>query len=98
MGAVTPLRKRRRQLLGRHQKGETAVGPITKFDTTDFKVKLAAEVKGFDVTKYMDFKSAKRMEEFSHFAIAAADEALRDSGINMENEDPYRVGVIVSSG
>jgi len=98
MGAVTPLGNDVGSFWAGIRKGETAVGPITKFDTTDFKVKLAAEVKGFDVTKYMDFKSAKRMEEFSHFAIAAADEALRDSGINMENEDPYRVGVIVSSG
>ena len=98
MGAVTPLGNDVASFWEGLKKGKTAVGPITKFDTTDFKVKNAAEVKDFDVLKYMDFKSAKRMEEFAHFAIAAADEALADSKLDLNAEDPYRVGVIVSSG
>ena len=74
------------------------IGPITYFDTTDYKCKLAAEVKGFDPKQYMDAKAARRMEAFSQFAVAASKEALEQSGIDMEKEDPYRVGVCVGSG
>ena len=67
-------------------------------DTTDYKVKLAAEVKNFDAKEYMDPKSAKRMDEFSQYAVAAAKEALADSGIDMEKENPFKAGVIIGSG
>mgnify|MGYP000638777439 FL=1 len=72
--------------------------PLLNFDTTDYKCKLAAEVKGFDPKQYMDAKAARRMEAFSQFAVAASKEALEQSGIDMEKEDPYRVGVCVGSG
>ena len=98
MGAITPLGNDVESFWAGLKKGKTAVAPITKFDTTDCKVKLAAEVKDFDVTKYMDFKTAKRMEGFSQYAVAAATEAYESSGLDMSKEDPYRVGVIVSSG
>ena len=65
---------------------------------TEYKCKLAAEVKGFDPKQYMDAKAARRMEAFSQFAVAASKEALEQSGIDMEKEDPYRVGVCVGSG
>lgn len=74
------------------------IGPITYFDTADFKCKLAAEVKDFDAKAYMDPKTARRMEPFSQFAVAAAKQALDQSGIDMEKEDPFRVGVSVGSG
>ena len=98
MGAITPLGNSVGEFWEGLKRGKAAIGPITKFDTTNFKVKLAGEVKNFNATDYMDFKTAKRMEEFSHFAIAAADEAVKDSGFKLEDEDPFRVGVIVSSG
>ncbi len=98
MGAITPLGNDVESFWAGLKKGKTAVAPITKFDTTDCKIKLAAEVKDFDVTKYMDFKTAKRMEGFSQYAVAAATEAVDNSGLDMSKEDPYRVGVIVSSG
>lgn len=98
MGAITPLGNDVESFWAGLKKGKTAVAPITKFDTTDCKIKLAAEVKDFDVTKYMDFKTAKRMEGFSQYAVAAATEAFDNSGLDMSKEDPYRVGVIVSSG
>ena len=98
MGAITPLGNDVESFWAGLKRGKTAVGPITKFDTTDCKIKLAAEVKDFDVTKYMDFKTAKRMEGFSQYAVAAATEAYDNSGLDMSKEDPYRVGVIVSSG
>ena len=75
----------------------TGMGAITPIGT-DYKCKLAAEVKGFDPKQYMDAKAARRMEAFSQFAVAASKEALEQSGIDMEKEDPYRVGVCVGSG
>ena len=66
------------------KKGTVGIGEITKFDTTDFKVKLAAEVKDFDATKYMDKREARRMELFSQYAVAAAKQAVEDSVLDLE--------------
>ena len=74
------------------------IGTITKFDTAEYKVHLAGEVKGFVAKERMDFKAARRMGTFSQYAVAAAKEAFADAGISMENEDPFRVGVLVGSG
>ncbi|MBP5654607.1 MAG: beta-ketoacyl-ACP synthase II [Clostridiales bacterium] len=98
MGAITPFGCGVDKFWEGLKKGEAAIGPITKYDTTDCKVKIAAEVRDFEVTRYMDVKVAKRMEGFAQFAVAAATEAVEQAGLNMEEEDPYRVGVIVSSG
>ena len=98
MGAITPLGNNVETFWEGLKKGKAATGPITKYDTSNSKIKLACEVKVFNPQDYMDFKTMKRMEPFAHFAVAAAKEAIEQSGINMENEDPYRVGVIVSSG
>ena len=70
----------------------------TAFDTTDFKVKLAAEVKDFDPAERIDRREARKMARFTQFAVAAADEAIHDSGIALENIDHTRFGVILSSG
>ena len=75
-----------------------AVGPITAFDTADFKVKLAAEVKDFDPAARIDKREARKMARFTQFAVAAADEAVRDSGLALEEIDHTRFGVILSSG
>ena len=98
MGAVTPIGNNTAEFWDSIRAGRVGIGSITAFDTEDYKVKLAAEVKDFDAKKYMDFKTAKRMERFSQFAVAAAAEAFQDSGINMEQEDPFRAGVIIGSG
>ncbi len=98
MGAITPLGNDVETFWNGLVEGKVAIGPITKFDTTGYKATMAGEVKDFDATKYMDFKTAKRMELFSQYAVAAACEAVEQSGLDMEKEDPYRVGVIVSSG
>ena len=98
MGAITPVGNDVETFWSNLKAGKTGVAPITKFDTTDFKVKLAAEVKDFDATEYMDFKTAKRTELFSQYAMAAATQAMKDSGLDMEKEDAFRVGVIVGSG
>ena len=98
MGAITPVGNDVETFWSNLKAGKTGVAPITKFDTTDFKVKLAAEVKDFDATEYMDFKTAKRTELFSQYAMAAATQAMKDSGLDMEKEDAFKVGVIIGSG
>ncbi len=97
-GAITPIGNDVESFWQGLKDKTVGIGPITYFDTTDYKCKLAAEVKGFDPKQYMDAKAARRMEAFSQFAVAASKEALEQSGIDMEKEDPYRVGVCVGSG
>lgn len=98
MGAVTPTGNNVDTFWNSCKEGKVGIDRITKFDTSDFKVKLAAEVKDFRAADHMDPKAARRMEPFAQFAVAASGEALEDAGINMEAEDPYRVGVIIGSG
>lgn len=98
MGAITPIGNNVEHFWNGLKQKKVGIGPITQFDTTDYKAKLAAEVKDFDAKDYMDPKAAKRMERFVQFAVAAAKEALTMSGLDMEKEDPYRVGVSVGSG
>ena len=98
MGAITPIGNDVESFWQGLKDKTVGIGPITYFDTTDYKCKLAAEVKGFDPKQYMDAKAARRMEAFSQFAVAASKDALEQSGIDMEKEDPYRVGVCVGSG
>lgn len=98
MGAITPIGNDVESFWQGLKDKTVGIGPITYFDTIDYKCKLAAEVKGFDPKQYMDAKAARRMEAFSQFAVAASKEALEQSGIDMEKEDPYRVGVCVGSG
>lgn len=98
MGVVTPIGNDVESFWNSLKEKKVGIGQITCFDTTDYKVKLAAEVKNFDARDYMDVKTSKRMERFSQFAVAAAKEALEDAGISIEKEDPYRVGVCVGSG
>ena len=98
LGAVTPIGNNVRDFWNSIRAGRVGIDSITAFDVTDYKVKLAAEVKGFDARERMDFKMAKRMERFSQFAVAAASEAFLDSGLDMEKEDAFRAGVIIGSG
>ena len=98
MGAITPIGLSVNEFWDGVKQGKIGFAPITKFDAADFKCKLAAEVKGFEGKNYMDFKAAKRMELFSQYAVAATKEAMEDAGLDMEKEDPYRVGVAVGSG
>ena len=80
------------------RQGKTGFGPITKFDASGYKCRLAAEVKGFDAKNHMDPKAAKRMELFCQYAVAASREAIEDAGLNLDKEDPFRLGVSVGSG
>ena len=98
LGAVTPIGNTAEEFWNNAKEGKVGIGEITRFDTSDYKVKLAAEVKGFDAREHMDFKTAKRMELFSQYAVTAAMEAYKDSGLVLEKEDAFRAGVIVGSG
>ena len=98
LGAITPIGLNVSDFWNSCKEGVCGIEPISYFDTSDFKAKLAAELKGFDAKNFMDAKQAKRMEPFSQYAVAAAKEALEDAQIDMEKEDSFRVGVSVGSG
>lgn len=98
LGAITPIGLSVEEFWNSVKAGKTGFAPITRFDTSAYKCKIAAEVKEFDARNYMDPKAARRMEQFCQFAVAAAKEALADSALDMEKEDPFRVGVAVGSG
>lgn len=98
MGAITPIGNSVEEFWNSIKEGKTGFGSITYFDTADYRCKLAAEVKDFEPTQYMDKKSARRMEQFCQFAVAAAGQAIADAGLIMEQEDPYMVGCSVGSG
>jgi 3-oxoacyl-[acyl-carrier-protein] synthase II len=98
MGAITPIGNSTEEFFNNIQAGICGIDFIKAFDTEGFQVKLAAEVKDFDPKKYMDSKDARRMDRFSQFAVAAAKEAVEDSGINLDSINRDRFGVIVGSG
>lgn len=98
MGAITPIGLNVDSFWNAIKNKEIGFAPITHFDASEYKSHIAAEVKGFVGKEYMDFKAAKRMELFSQYAVAASKEALEDSGLDMEKEDPYMVGTAIGSG
>lgn len=98
LGAITPIGNNVEEFWQGIHEEKTGFAPISYFDTAEYRCKLAAEVKNFDPTQYMDKKAARRMEQFCQFAVAAAGEAIRDAGLDMEQEDAYRVGCSIGSG
>ncbi|MCI7191430.1 MAG: beta-ketoacyl-ACP synthase II [Lachnospiraceae bacterium] len=98
MGAITPVGLNVNDFWSSLKEGKHGFGTITKFDSTDYKCHVAAEVKDFDAKAFMDPKTARRMELFCQYAVAAAKEAIEDSGLDMEKEDPYMAGCAVGSG
>lgn len=98
LGAVTPIGNNVDDFWTSVKAGKIGFDHITKFDTTDYKCHIAAELKDFNPQDFMDRKAAKRMEPFSQYAVAAAKQAIDDSGLDIENEDPYMVGCAIGSG
>ena len=98
LGTINPLGHDVESTWEAVKRGECGIAPITLYDTTDRKVKLAAEVKNYEAEKWIDKREAKRMDRFTQFAVIAAKEAVQDAGFDMEKEDASRFGVIVSSG
>lgn len=98
MGVITPLGNNVDEYWSNIKNQTVAIKELTRFDTTNYKVKLAAQVDHFDPTKYMDFKTAKRMDLFCQYAVAATGQALKNSGLDLAKEDTTRIGVSVGSG
>lgn len=98
LGAVTPIGNNVDDFWASVKAGKIGFDHITKFDTTDYKCHIAAELKDFNPQDFMDRKAAKRMEPFSQYAVAAARQAIDDSGLDIEKEDPYMVGCAIGSG
>lgn len=98
MGAVSPIGNTAGEMWQSAREGRCGIGPITHFDTTNHKVKLAGEVKDLDFTPYLDKKELRRMDLFSQYAMVAAIQAWRDSGLDYEMIDSTRFGVDISSG
>ena len=98
LGAITPIGNNVKDYWEGLKAGKCGIDTITAFDVTDFKVKLAAEVKNYNPEEYLDKRSARRLDRFTQFAIIAAREAMKDSGITKENTDMERVGTFIGSG
>ena len=98
LGAITPLGNNVDEFWKGIKDGKCGIDYITKFDTTDFKVKLAAEVKGYNAEDYFDRREAKRLDKFSQYAMIASREAWKDSGLDKEKENMERVGIVIGSG
>lgn len=98
MGAVTPIGIGVGEFWNGILNNKVGIGPVMNFDTADYKVKLSAEVRDFEAKNYLDAKAAKRMDRFSQFAAVAAKEAMEDSGLEVEKENSYRLGVSIGSG
>lgn len=98
LGAVSPIGNDVKTLWDNALKGVSGVGPVTRFDASDFGCKIAAEVKDFDVSAYMPVKEARRFDRFIHFGIAVAFQAIRDSGLDSSRENLRRIGCAVGSG
>ena len=98
LGAITPIGNDAKEFWKSIKEGKCGIDQITKFDTTDFKVKLAAKVKGYNPEDYFDRREAKRLDTFSQYAMIASREAWKDSGLDKETENMERVGVIIGSG
>jgi len=98
MGVVSPLGNSVAAFWAGLLAGRSGIGPLTRFDASALRCRIAGEVRDFDVTAYLPEKEARRFDRFCHFALAAATEAVRQAGISAASEDPTRVGVLVSSG
>lgn len=98
IGTINPIGHNVEETWKSIEDGKCGIAPISLFDTKDMKVTLAGEVKDFDVTKYIDKKEAKKMDRFIQMGMIAAKEAVTDSGLDINNIDSHRFGVIVSSG
>ncbi len=98
LGAITPIGNNAKDFWEGIKKGECGIDQIKAFDASDFKVKIAAEIKGYNPEDYFDKREAKRLDKFSQYAIIASREAWEDSKLDKEKENMERVGIIIGSG
>ncbi|MBQ8673892.1 MAG: beta-ketoacyl-ACP synthase II [Bacteroides sp.] len=98
LGAITPIGNNVQDFWNNLVNGVSGAGPITHFDASLFKTQFACEVKDFNVTEYIDRKEARKMDRYTHLAIGVAKQAVTDSGLDVENEDLNKIGVIFGAG
>ncbi|MEG6584081.1 beta-ketoacyl-ACP synthase II [Dendrosporobacter sp. 1207_IL3150] len=98
IGAITPVGSGKDEFWQSLLAGKSGIGPITRFDASDYTTRIAGEVKDFEPAKYIDKKEAKRMDRCTQFAVAAAKMAFEDSGMDLDKTDRTRVGVVVGTG
>lgn len=98
LGVLTPLGNSVEVFWNALLEGKSGVGPLTRFDVTDFPTKIAAEITGFDPLDYLERKELKRADLSQQYAIAAADQAVKDAGFDLEKVDHDRIGVVIGSG
>jgi 3-oxoacyl-[acyl-carrier-protein] synthase II len=98
LGCVTALGESVDELFAALCEGKSGISNIESFDVTEYPVKFGGEIKGFEVTKYVEQRESKRMDRFTQFAMAAAKQAINDSGLDFSKEEPFRVGAIVGTG
>ena len=98
LGAITPLGNTKDETWEALKAGKSGSGPITLFDASKHKTFFACEVKGFNVNDYIDRKEARKLDRFAQFAMVAAEEGIKDSGLDLEQEDKTKIGVVVASG
>ncbi len=98
LGAITPIGIGVDNFWNGIKESKVGISTINKFDVSDYKAKVAGQIDGFVAKDYMDPKAAKRMDVFCQYAVVAANEAVKDAGLDMEKEDPYMVGVSIGSG
>ncbi|MDQ6902401.1 MAG: beta-ketoacyl-ACP synthase II [Bacteroidota bacterium] len=98
LGAITPLGKSVPEYWDGLVKGVSGAGTIQQFDSAKFKTRFACEVKDFETANYFERKEGRKLDRFTQFALIASDEAVKDAGIDKDNVDPDRVGVIFASG
>lgn len=98
MGAITPVGNTVKDYWESLLAGKSGVDRITLFDASEYATKIAAEVKNFDPLEHFDRKEARKLDRYTQFAMVASAEAINDSGLDLENEDRDRIGVIVGSG
>ncbi|HEX9934383.1 MAG TPA: beta-ketoacyl-ACP synthase II [bacterium] len=98
LGTLTPIGNTVREFWDGLKNGRNGIGPVTRFNAEAFDARIAGEVKGFDPSRFLDSKEARRMDPFTQYGMVAGDEAIRDSGLDLPKEDPRRIGVVVGSG
>ncbi|WP_413365006.1 beta-ketoacyl-ACP synthase II [Lysinibacillus sp. 3P01SB] len=98
IGAVTPLGNTAEETWSAIKEGKSGIGPLTRVDSEKFPAKVAAEIKDFDIEQYVERKEARKMDRFTHYALAAALMAHKDSGLEINEENAHRVGVWIGSG
>ena len=98
MGAITPVGNDPDTMWGNLIAGKSGIGPITLFDASNFNVRFAGEVKDFNPQDYMEHREIRRSDRYTHFATAATVQAMRQANLQMEEEDPRRVGMVIGTG